>query len=170
MRAVAVEPATGHLVVYKAQPARVEAVDGDKVTLTLAAGNAKKVRPKDVTVLHPGPVADLRNLDAGSGDLEEAWEVFAGESLTLPDLAELAFGEFTPAAAWSAARMPCIALIPAPILTLVSYKFIQVVRPPLHQFMTALQVLRTVIRGLYLISFFVSELTLNQLRVPSELI
>jgi len=96
------EPATGNLVVYKAQPARVEAMEGDKLTLTLAAGNSKKVRPKDVTVLHPGPVADLRALDAGSGDLAEAWEVFAGESLTLPDLAELAFGEFTPAAAWSA--------------------------------------------------------------------
>ncbi|MFB6259445.1 MAG: RNB domain-containing ribonuclease, partial [Thiohalorhabdaceae bacterium] len=91
-------------MVYKSQPARVDAVEGDKIVLSLAEGGTKRVRPKDVTPLHPGPVADVRSLDAGSGEIEEAWEAFAGESLTLADLAELAHGAFTPATAWSSWR------------------------------------------------------------------
>ena len=95
------QPGPGNLVVYKSRPARVDAVEGDKLTLRLDEGGTKRVRPKDVTVLHPGPVADLRSLDAGEGEMAEAWEAFVGESLTLADLAELAFGDFTPATAWS---------------------------------------------------------------------
>ena len=101
---VPAEPAAGNLVVYKSQPARVDAVEGDKVVLSLAEGGTKRVRPKDVTPLHPGPVADVRSLDAGAGEIEEAWEAFAGESLTLAELAELAYGAYTPAAAWSSWR------------------------------------------------------------------
>ncbi|KPV41532.1 hypothetical protein AN478_02920 [Thiohalorhabdus denitrificans] len=97
-------PTPGNLVLYKQQPARVQDVDGDKVVLQLAEGGTKRVRPKDVAVLHPGPVADIRGLDAGAGEIEEAWEAFAGESLNLADLAELAYGEFTPATAWSSWR------------------------------------------------------------------
>ncbi|MFA9459513.1 RNB domain-containing ribonuclease [Thiohalorhabdus sp. Cl-TMA] len=95
---------TGNLVVYKQQPARVHAVEGDKLTLQLPDGGTKRVRPKDVLVLHPGPVADIRALDAGAGEMEEAWEALAGESLSLEDLAELAYGAFTPATAWSSWR------------------------------------------------------------------
>lgn len=98
------QPAAGNLVVYKSGPARVDAVEGDKLALTLAEGGTKRVRPKDVAVLHPGPVADVRSLDAGAGEIEEAWEAFAGEALTLADLAELAYGDFTPATAWSSWR------------------------------------------------------------------
>ncbi len=98
------QPATGNLVVYKSGPARVEAVEGDKLTLALAEGGTKRVRPKDVTVLHPGPVADVRSLHPGTGEIEEAWEAFAGEELTLADLAELAYGDFTPATAWASWR------------------------------------------------------------------
>jgi exoribonuclease-2 len=94
----------GSLVDYKAQPARVEAAEGDKLALTLADGGSKRVRPKDVTLLHPGPVPGLRDLEVDRGEVEEAWEVLAGETLALADLAELAFGEFSPATAWSCWR------------------------------------------------------------------
>ena len=97
-------PTAGNLVIYKAQAARVDTEEGDKLVLSLAEGGTKRVRPKDVTPLHPGPVADVRSLDAGTGEIEEAWEAFAGESLTLADLAELAYGEFSPATAWSSWR------------------------------------------------------------------
>lgn len=96
--------AAGSLVAYKSRPARVDSLAGDKLTLSLADGGSKRVRPKDVSFLHPGPVSDLRGLDQGGGEIEEAWEALAGESLTLADLAELAFGAFTPAAAWACWR------------------------------------------------------------------
>jgi exoribonuclease-2 len=36
-----------------------------------------------------------------TGSVEEAWELLEGESATLEELAELVFGEFTPASAWA---------------------------------------------------------------------
>ena len=89
------------LVLYKGRPARVVA-PGEKVEIALADGASKRVRPKDVALLHPGPVADLNGLEAAPADLEEAWAVLEGEEASLADLAELAFGEFNPATAWSA--------------------------------------------------------------------
>lgn len=89
------------LVLYKGRPARV-VTPGEKLEIALPDGAGKKVRPKDVTLLHPGPVADLNALEAAGGEVEEAWQVLAGEEASLADLAELAFGEFNPATAWSA--------------------------------------------------------------------
>lgn len=88
------------LVLYKQRPARVRAT-GDKVTLELEDGEAVKVRPKDVTLLHPGPLASLAGLAAPAGDPQTAWEILAGGATTLDELAELAFGAFTPASAWA---------------------------------------------------------------------
>jgi exoribonuclease-2 len=60
------------------------------------------VRPKDVVLLHPGPVKELADLrKAPDGEIKTAWELLAGERTTLAELAELAFGTFTPAAAWA---------------------------------------------------------------------
>ena len=90
----------GSLVLYKIHPARV-VNRGEKIEIALEGGKGKKVRDKDITLLHPGPVQNL-NLDPGEGNVEEAWELLQGEQPSLQELAELVFGEFTPASAWGA--------------------------------------------------------------------
>jgi len=92
--------ASGSLVLYKSRPARVTEVS-DKITISLAGAKPKRVREKDVVMLHPGPVADLEDLDAASPNIDEAWELTCGEIVSLADLSDLLFGEFTPATAWS---------------------------------------------------------------------
>jgi exoribonuclease II len=91
------------LVLYKKHPARVLAA-GDKLEIELASGETARVRPKDVLLLHPGPLANLRQLNAPACEVELAWQIMleSGGQYTLAELAELACGEFTPAAAWSA--------------------------------------------------------------------
>ncbi|MCC9004346.1 MAG: hypothetical protein LM549_17250, partial [Candidatus Competibacter sp.] len=49
------------LVLYKGGPARVVAI-GDKLEIELQDGRSLRVRPKDVTLLHPGPLAGVRDL------------------------------------------------------------------------------------------------------------
>jgi len=90
---------TGSLVLYKIHPARVQAV-AEKIEIALEGGKSKKVRDKDVTLLHPGPLQSLAGLQQAPGNVEEAWELLQGEQPSLQDLAELVFGEFTPASAW----------------------------------------------------------------------
>ncbi|PYE52018.1 RNB domain-containing ribonuclease [Deinococcus yavapaiensis] len=82
------------LVVFKRQPARVVRV-AKKVELEGPLGTAR-VRLKDVTVLHPGPVDDVRTLRAPSVDPQDVWDVLDGQAAPLRDVAELAFGAFTP--------------------------------------------------------------------------
>ena len=89
------------LVVYKHHPALVEQV-GDKFVILLPDGKTKKVRDKDIQLLHPGPLATLDALSDSSGDFVEAWELLQGEQVSLAELAELAYGEFSPISAWSA--------------------------------------------------------------------
>jgi len=100
-RMTEITPAAGSLVLYKVYPALVKAVS-DKVEIQLQDGSVKRVRPKDVALLHPGPVRDFGQLQGAEGDLAEAWELLAGGQTTLGELTELAFGAFTPAAAWTA--------------------------------------------------------------------
>ena len=92
--------AIGALVLYKSRPARVTDIS-DKIEIALPDAKPKRVRDKDVQLLHPGPVSDLNDLDAGSAGLDDAWELLCGESVPLADLAELLYGEYTPATAWS---------------------------------------------------------------------
>jgi len=96
-------PRTGSLVLYKGQPAVVRAVADKKLTVELPGGEQASVRPKDVALLHPGP-ADLARLKSNPppGDVLTAWDLLAGGHTTLPELAELAFGDYTPASAWAA--------------------------------------------------------------------
>lgn len=89
------------LVLYKTYPARVQQ-GGDKLLLELADGETLRVRPKDIALLHPGPCKTLAELKPTAGDVRTAWEILAGSSTTLAELAELAFGAFTPATAWAA--------------------------------------------------------------------
>ncbi len=87
------------LVEYKSHPARVTEV-ADKIVIVLPDGKTKKVREKDIRLLHPGPVSDLAALSAEIPDATEAWELLQGEQTMLADLAELVCGTCSPASAW----------------------------------------------------------------------
>jgi len=89
------------LVLYKNRPALVKQV-GDKLAIELEDGKAVRVRTKDVTLLHPGPLQSLSQLQPQAGEVQVAWELLAGETTTLAELAELVYETFTPATAWAA--------------------------------------------------------------------
>ena len=91
----------GSLVLYKIHPAIVSSV-ADKIEIQLAGGKSKRVRDKDVLLLHPGPLTSLGALGRGEPAIEEAWELLEGEEVGLADLAEFLYGEYSPAAAWGA--------------------------------------------------------------------
>lgn len=92
------------LVLYKNGPARITAI-GDKLEIALLDGRSLRVRPKDVMLLHPGPLADLRDLTVPPGEIEAACELLSGSQTTLPELAELVYGTYTPGTAWAAWRL-----------------------------------------------------------------
>ncbi|MCL2761774.1 MAG: RNB domain-containing ribonuclease [Treponema sp.] len=119
------------LAVYKNKPALIKEINQDKIVITLSDGTAIKVREKDIEIIHPGPVGsgdwglgtrDLCSQSERVGNppclqtnipspqspvpspLHDAWELLVadGASVPLQELAELVFGEFSPAAAWNA--------------------------------------------------------------------
>ncbi|HYN79647.1 MAG TPA: ribonuclease catalytic domain-containing protein, partial [Lamprocystis sp. (in: g-proteobacteria)] len=94
-------PPTDSLVLYKVRPARVLSV-GEKIEIALEGGQTKRVRAKDVDLLHPGPLRSLGELVPVPGETEAAWEILEGGETTLRELAELAFTDFTPVTAWAA--------------------------------------------------------------------
>ena len=97
MSSVSLRP--GSLVLYKIHPAIVSSV-GEKIEIQLDGGKSKRVRDKDVTLLHPGPLASLGALQGGEAAIDEAWELLEGETVALSELAELLYGEYSPATAW----------------------------------------------------------------------
>ena len=108
------------LAIYKNRPAVVISREGEKINITVIGGQTVKVREKDIEVIHPGPVApsDLADMEdnalsgaAAGGNAREAWELLAeagtenGDNAppaSLQELAELAFGAFSPRTAWAA--------------------------------------------------------------------
>ncbi len=88
------------LVLYKNRPARVRTT-GEKLDLELEDGRSQKVRPKDAALLHPGPFRALAELQPQSGEVETAWELLVGSAASLPEVAELVFGTYTPSTAWA---------------------------------------------------------------------
>jgi exoribonuclease-2 len=94
-------PPVNSLVLYKIRPARVISA-GEKIEIELDGGHSKRVRPKDIEMLHPGPLRHLSELIPQEGEPQAAWELLEGSETTLKDLAELAFDAFTPATAWAA--------------------------------------------------------------------
>ncbi len=92
---------TGALVLYKIRPARIIEIT-DKITIELEGGKSKRVRDKDVVLLHPGPMADLKQLTPQRGEVEENWELLEGAETDIKELSELVFGDYTPAMAWAA--------------------------------------------------------------------
>jgi exoribonuclease-2 len=94
-------PPQDSLVLYKQRPARVLKV-GEKIEIELDAGQTKRVRAKDLDLLHPGPLGGLGELKPQAGEPEEAWSLLEGSETTLKELAELIYGAFNPATAWAA--------------------------------------------------------------------
>jgi exoribonuclease-2 len=93
------------LVLYKTRPALVTAA-GEKIDISVFGGEKLKVREKDVELLHPGPCDTLdTNQAALTGNVREAWELLRetledGVTVSLKELAELAYGSFTAQNAW----------------------------------------------------------------------
>jgi exoribonuclease-2 len=97
------------LVAYKNYPALVTAV-GDKIDITIlgdAGPDQRKirVREKDIDLLHPGPVRDMDLSTPENADVRGAWELLEGSEVSLRELAELLYGAFSPAHAWSAYKL-----------------------------------------------------------------
>jgi exoribonuclease-2 len=90
------------LVLYKKKAARVRQIIDKKLAIETSDGSRLSVRPKDVLLLHPGPLRNLAQLTALNGDVETAWELLAGETTNLEELAELAYDEYSVASAWAA--------------------------------------------------------------------
>lgn len=91
-----------NLVLYKNAPALIDQV-AEKISIQTAAGKSIKVRPKDIQLLHPGPLKSLHDLNqTPDGNLEEAWELLQGETIELIELAEYIYGENTPVTVWHA--------------------------------------------------------------------
>lgn len=89
------------LLLYKQRPARLVRA-GDRLEIELESGEIIRVRSKDVTLLHEGPLSSLSELVPQEGEVQEAWEILAGEHTNLTELAELIYGSNTPVTAWSA--------------------------------------------------------------------
>lgn len=92
----------GSLVLYKLRPALVQRAGRKKLDIRREGGEMVSVRYKDVDLLHPGPLESLDDLEPPPGEVKVAWELLAGSTTTLPGLAELAYGDYTPASAWAA--------------------------------------------------------------------
>lgn len=90
------------LVLYKGQPAIIRQITDKKITIESADGERTSVRPKDVSLLHPGPSPHPNRLKIPDGDPQTAWELLDGAETSLDELAELSFGEYTPHSAWAA--------------------------------------------------------------------
>ena len=90
------------LVLYKNRPARIVQLGDKKIEIEVLELGRMKVRPKDVLLLHKGPLPSLSALnDVPEGDVEIAWELMSGSMTTLAELAELSYEEFTPQTAWA---------------------------------------------------------------------
>jgi exoribonuclease-2 len=91
------------LVAYKNRPALVTA-GGEKPEISLAGGEILKVREKDVELVHPGPVRSVEEAvrPPDRANVREAWELLEGSAVPLKELAELAYGDFSPQSAWAA--------------------------------------------------------------------
>ncbi|MDA3938464.1 MAG: RNB domain-containing ribonuclease [Spirochaetia bacterium] len=93
----------GSLVLYKSGPAKVININ-EKIEIEIADKKTVLVRVKDITFLHPGPVADLAilmKLKNKTDQIKEACSILQGESVDLKELAELAYEKYTPESAWA---------------------------------------------------------------------
>ena len=94
--------ATGNLVLYKQKAAVIRSVSGDKLEISIEGGSSKNVRPKDVSLIHRGPVGALPPAQLPMPDCAELAELMDGETLSFAEFLDCAYGEDSPSAAWSA--------------------------------------------------------------------
>ncbi|EGV50391.1 hypothetical protein [endosymbiont of Riftia pachyptila] len=85
------KPSVGSLVLYKIRPAKVVEIS-DKIEIELEGGKRKRVRDKDVVLLHPGPLTSLKDLTPQQGEIEENWELLDGSEVEIGEFSELVFG------------------------------------------------------------------------------
>lgn len=93
----------GSLVLYRQRAARVTSM-GEKIEIETSDGEILRVRPKDVVILHTGPVASLQSLGATravSRELEEALSLIEDGPTSFADLLELCFVRPSPEDAWA---------------------------------------------------------------------
>lgn len=90
------------LVLYKGRPARVTSIGKKKIEIETDDDQSLSVRPKDVDLLHPGPLESLNDLESPEGEIDTAWELLTGNTINLKELADLAYGDYSPSSAWTA--------------------------------------------------------------------
>jgi exoribonuclease-2 len=88
----------GSLVAYKGRPAKITSITTHKFDLTFKDGSSRKVREKDFRYIHPDYI-ELKD-DSPEVDMT-VLEDFQGESLSLKELTEWLFNEYSAQNAWS---------------------------------------------------------------------
>ena len=88
----------GSLVAYKGRPAKITSITTHKFDLTFKDGSSRKVREKDFRYIHPDYI-ELKD-DSHEVDMT-VLEDFQGESLSLKELTEWLFNEYSAQNAWS---------------------------------------------------------------------
>ena len=106
---------SGSLVLYKGHPALVKTEEEDRLSIEISGTETKRVRPKDIQLLHPGPMRDLKVIEQApeATEMETVAELLRGNPCSLRELAELMFESFSPTTAWAARRTPMAALPPS---------------------------------------------------------
>ena len=87
----------GALVAYKGKPAKITALTTHKFDLLFADGNSRKVREKDFRFIHPDYATINGHCPIGVMDVLQDFE---NESLTLKEITEWVFDDYTPQNAW----------------------------------------------------------------------
>ena len=104
------------LGVYKNKPAIIKEFTSDKIHIEIEDSKIVKVRDKDIEPIHPGPAQSISALEKEAqalldkaGAVRDAWELLEaeGSAVSLKELADLCFGEFSPASAWAVFRLLC---------------------------------------------------------------
>ena len=88
---------TGALVAYKGKPAKISAITTHKFDLLFADGSTRKVREKDFRFIHP-EYASIN--DACALGVMEVLHDFENESLSLKEVTEWIFDDYTAQNAW----------------------------------------------------------------------
>jgi exoribonuclease-2 len=88
----------GALVAYKGKPAKVVSATTHKYEITSSDGTSQKVREKDFRFIHPEFIAI--NQDCPDVDISILFDLDA-ESLSLQEITEWLFDDFTPQSAWN---------------------------------------------------------------------
>jgi len=89
----------GALVAYKGKPAKISAITTHKFELHFSDGSSRKVREKDFRFIHPCYTAINDSCPVGAMDVLQDFE---SESLTLKEITEWIFDDYTAQNAWCA--------------------------------------------------------------------